>query len=164
MMHTCSTSAAYHEPTQLDSNLTNPTQPNPTNRGKGPCPLMIVSMAITTVDTLQRLHNFTHRLVISSLAKQLKVFNLPNVHFLCCTTRRSPHSFSQRFPARKIFTLRFHHCGSHFLRRPPLVARLGDKSTPSSKSRKSHPVLLHRLSAKLGKQHSTQLSLPISAM
>jgi hypothetical protein len=32
-------------------------------------PLMTVSMAIMTVYTLQRLHNFTHRLVILSLAK-----------------------------------------------------------------------------------------------
>jgi hypothetical protein len=31
--------------------------------------LMTVSTAIMTVYTLQRLHNFTHKLVISSLAK-----------------------------------------------------------------------------------------------
>jgi hypothetical protein len=126
--------------------------------------LMTMSMAIMTVYTLQRLHNFTHMLVISSLAKRLKVSILPNVHFLWCTARRSPHSFSQRFPARKIVTLRFHRCRSHNLQRPPLVPRLGDKSTPSPKFRKSHPVLLSRISAKLGKQHATQLSLPISAL
>jgi hypothetical protein len=34
-------------------------------------PLMTVSMAIMIVYTLQRLHNFTHRLVISLLAKRL---------------------------------------------------------------------------------------------
>jgi hypothetical protein len=33
-----------------------------------------------TVYTLQRLHNFTHRLVISSLAKQLK-----SLYFAQCT-------------------------------------------------------------------------------
>jgi hypothetical protein len=126
--------------------------------------LMTMSMAIIIVHTLQRLHNFTHRLVISSLAKRLKVSILPNVHVLWCTARRSPHSFSQRFPAHKIFTLRFHHCGSHILQRHPLVPRLEDKPTLSPKSRKSHLVLLPRISAKLEKQHATQLSLPISAL
>jgi hypothetical protein len=113
--------------------------------------LMTVSTAIMTVYTLQRLHNFTHRLVISLLAKRLKVSILPNVHFLWCTAKRSPHSFSQRFLARKIFTLRFHHCRSHILQRPPLVPGLGDKSTPSPKSRKSHPVLLPQISTKTRK-------------
>jgi hypothetical protein len=127
-------------------------------------PLMIVSMAIMIVYTLQRLHNFTHRLVISSLAKRLEVSILPNVQFLWCMDRRSPHSFSQYFPTCKIFTLRFHRCGSHILWRPPLMPRLGDKHTPSPKSRKSHPVLLPRISTKLRKQHATQLSLPISAL
>jgi hypothetical protein len=126
--------------------------------------LMTISMTIMTVYTLQRLHNFTNKLVISSLAKRLKASIFPNVHFLWCTARRSPNSFSQCFPAHKIFTLRFHRCGSHILQRPPLVPRLGDKPTPSPKSRKSHPVLLPLISAKLGKQHATQLSLPISAM
>jgi hypothetical protein len=50
--------------------------------------LMTVSIAMMTVYTLQRLHNFMHRLVISSLAKRLKVFILPNVYFLWCTARR----------------------------------------------------------------------------
>jgi hypothetical protein len=40
-------------------------------------------------------------------------------------TRRSPHSFSQIFPARKTSTLRFHRCESHILQKPPLVSRLG---------------------------------------
>jgi hypothetical protein len=125
--------------------------------------LMTVSMAIMTVYTLQRLHNFTHRLVISSLANRLKV-STPNVHYLSCMARRSPHSLSQRFLARKIFTLRFHRSGSHILQRPPLVPRLEDKPTPLPKSRKSHLVLLPRISTKLKKQHATQLSLPISAL
>jgi hypothetical protein len=125
---------------------------------------MTVSTAIMTVYTLQRLHNFTHRLVISSLAKRLKVSILPNIHFLWCIARRSPRSFSQCFPAHKIFTLRFHRCGSHILQRPPLVPRVGDKLTPSPKSRKLHPVHLPRISTKLEKQYATQLSLPISAM
>jgi hypothetical protein len=126
--------------------------------------LMTVSTAIMIVYPLQMLHNFTHRLVISSLTKRLKLSILPNVHFIWCTGRRSPHSFSHRFSAYKIFTLRFHHCGSRILQRPPLVPRLGDKTTAPAKSRKSHPVLLPRISAKLKKQQATQLSLPISAM
>jgi hypothetical protein len=116
---------------------------------------MAVSTTIMIVYTLKRMHNFTHRLVNSSLAKRLKVSILPNIHFLWCTAWRSPHSLSQRFPACKIFTLRFHRCGSHILQRPPLVPRLGDKPTPSPKSRKSHSVLLPRISIKLGKQHVT---------
>jgi hypothetical protein len=44
--------------------------------------LMTVSTVIMIVYTLQRLHNFIHRLVISLLAKELKVSILPNVHFL----------------------------------------------------------------------------------
>jgi hypothetical protein len=126
--------------------------------------LMTVSTAIMTIYTLQRLHNFTHRLVISSLAKQLKVSILSYIHFLWCMARRSPHSFSQHFPACKTSTLRFHRCGSHILQKPPLVPWLGDKPTPSPKSRKSHPVLLPRTSVKLGKQHATRLTLPISAL
>ncbi len=55
----------------------------------------------------------------------LRVSILPIIHFLRCMARRSPHSFSQRFPARKTSTLRFHHCGSHILQKPPLVPRLG---------------------------------------
>jgi hypothetical protein len=126
--------------------------------------LMTVSTTIMIVYTLQRLHNFTHRLEISSLAKRLKVSILPYVHILWCTARRSPHSFSQYFPARKTSTLRFHRCGSHILQKPPLVSWLGDKPTPSPKSRKSHPVLLPRTSVKLGKQHVTRLSLPILSL
>jgi hypothetical protein len=51
-------------------------------------PHMTVSMAIMIVYTMQRLHNITHRLVISSLAKRLKVSILCYVHFLWCTNRR----------------------------------------------------------------------------
>jgi hypothetical protein len=43
----------------------------------------------------------------------LRVSLLPNVHFLRCTARRSPHSLSQCFPARKTSTLRFHRCRLH---------------------------------------------------
>jgi hypothetical protein len=50
---------------------------------------------------------------------------LPIIHFLRCMARRSPHSFSQIFSAHKTSTLRFHHCGSHILQKPPLVPRLG---------------------------------------
>jgi hypothetical protein len=103
--------------------------------------LMTVSTTVMTVYTLQWLHNFTNRLVISMLSKKLNVCILPNVHFFWCTVNRSQHSFSQRFAARKIFTLSFHLYENHILQRPPLVPRLGDKPTPSPKSKKSHPVL-----------------------
>jgi hypothetical protein len=110
-----------------------------------------------TVYTLQRLHNFTHRLVISSLT-------CPTYTSFGAQPGDHQIVFSQRFPARKKFTLRFHRCGSYILQRPPLVPRLGDKLTQSPKSRKSHPVLLPRISAKLEKQQATQLSIPISAL
>jgi hypothetical protein len=151
--HTSFAPDAYHELDWLDPTQTIPTKPQLIVWKVHA--LKTVSTAILIVYTLKRLHNFTHRLVTSSLAKRLKVSILPNVHFLWCMARRSPHSLSQRFLARKIFTLRFHHYGSHILQRPPLVPRLGDKPTPSPQSTKSHPVLLPRISAKLGKQHVT---------
>jgi hypothetical protein len=78
------------------------------------------------VYTLQRLHNFTHFLVISSLAaKRLEVSILPNVHFFWCTDRRSPHRLSHRLPARKTSTLRFHRYRLHCPTEPPLVPWLG---------------------------------------
>jgi hypothetical protein len=40
---------------------------------------MTMSTAIMTIYTLQRFHNFTHMMVISSLAKRLEVSILPNV-------------------------------------------------------------------------------------
>jgi hypothetical protein len=55
----------------------------------------------------------------------LRVSILPIIHFLRCMARRSPHSFSQIFPAHKTSTLRFHRCESHILQKPPLVPRLG---------------------------------------
>jgi hypothetical protein len=125
---------------------------------------MTMSMTIMAVYTLHMLHIFAHMLVISSLAIRLKISILPNVDFLWCMTRRSPHSFLQHFLAHKIFTLRFHCYGSHILHRPPLVPRIEDKPTPSPKFKKSHHVLLSRISAKLKKQHATQLSLLISTL
>jgi hypothetical protein len=165
-MHTGVALAAYNEPNKLDSNPIDPTQPKPQLTVWKVNVALTVSTAIMIVYTLQRLHNFTHRLVISSLAKWLKVSILPNVHFHWSTPRRSPQSFSERFPARKIFTLRLHRCGRCILQRPPLVLRLGDIPTPSPKSRKSHSVLLPRISTKLGKQQSystkpTHISLVI---
>jgi hypothetical protein len=135
--------------TRLNPGRSNPTKPNKSCERS--MLLMTVSMTIMIVYTLQRLHNFTHRLVISSLAKRLKVSILPNVQFLWCMARRSPHNFSQHFSVRKIFTLRFYRCGSHILQRPLLVPRLGDKLIPSPMSRKSHPILLPRISKKLEK-------------
>jgi hypothetical protein len=92
-------------------------------------PLMTMSMAVMTVYTLQTLHNFTHRLVISSLPKRLEVSTLPNVHFLWCRARRSAHSLSQCFPACKTSTLRFHHCGLHHPTKAPSCAKV--RITPS---------------------------------
>jgi hypothetical protein len=61
-----------------------------------------------------------------SITRQwLRVSILPIIHFLRCMARRSSYSFSQIFPACKTSTLRFHHCGSHMLQKPPLVPRLG---------------------------------------
>ena len=114
-MHPGFTPAAYHNPDRLDPTQTRLPTRNPNYSSERSMSLMTMSTAIMTVYTLQRLHNFTYRLVISSLAKQLKVSIFPYVHFLWCTARRSPHSFSQHFPACKISTLRFHHCGCHIL-------------------------------------------------
>jgi hypothetical protein len=152
-MHTGFAPATYHEPDRLDPTQTVPTKPQ-----------LIMWKVHAAHDHEHGYHDslhsaeiarVTHKLVISSLAKRLKVFILPNVHFLWCMTRRSPHSLSQRFPARKILKLRFHRCGSRILQRPPLVPRLGDKLTPSPKSRKSHHVLLPWISTKQGKQYVT---------
>jgi hypothetical protein len=138
--------AAYHKPKQLDSNPTDPTQ-------------LIVWKVHVAHDREHDYHDSLHSTKVAQLYPQvgnsitrqrLRVSILPNVNFLMCTAKRSPQSLSHRFPTCKTFTLRFHHCGSHILQRPPLVPRLGDKRTPSSKSRKSHPVLLPRISAKLG--------------
>jgi hypothetical protein len=90
---------------------------------------MTMSIAIMIVYTLQRLHNITHRLVISSLAKRLEVSILPNVHFLWCTTRRSPCSLSQHFLAHKTCTLRFDLCGLHHPTEAPSCAKA--RITPS---------------------------------
>jgi hypothetical protein len=70
---------------------------------------------------------------------------------LFCPMYTSFGAFSQCFLARKIFTLRFHCCESHILQKPPLVPMLGDKPTSSSKSRKSHLVILPRIFVKLEK-------------
>jgi hypothetical protein len=85
---------------------------------------MTMSMTIMTVYTLYRLHNFIHRLVISSLSKRLEVSILPNVYFIWCTVRRSPHSLSQHFPAHKTSTLRFHHCGLYHPTKAPSCAKV----------------------------------------
>jgi hypothetical protein len=167
-MHTGFATAACHKPNQLDPvNQPDPNQPTISQ--------LIVWKVHGAHDHEYNYHDSLHSVEVAQLYPQvgdsithqwLRVSILPNVHFLRCTvrTRRSPQSLSQRFLAHKTFTLRFHRCGSHILQRPPLVPRLGDKHTPSPKSRKSHHVLLPRISAKLGKQHATQLSLPISAM
>jgi hypothetical protein len=55
----------------------------------------------------------------------LRLSILPIIHFFRCMARRSPHSFSQIFPARKTSTLKFHCYGSHILQKLPLVPRLG---------------------------------------
>jgi hypothetical protein len=79
-------------------------------------------------------HDSSHSIEVAQLYPQvsdsitrrwLRVSILPIIHFLRCTTRRSPHSFSQLFSACKTSTLRFHRCGSHILQKPPLAPRLG---------------------------------------
>jgi hypothetical protein len=100
---------------------------------------MTMSTTIMIVYTLQRMHNFTHRLVISSLAKRLEVSILPNVHFLWCTARRSPHSLSQCFPARKTSTLTFHHYGLHHPTEAPSHAKV--RITPSITKGRDYTIL-----------------------
>jgi hypothetical protein len=86
--------------------------------------LMTVSTAIMTVYSAEVAQHYPQ--VDDSITRRwLKVSILPIIRFLRCMTRRSPHSFSQIFPARKTFPLRFHRCGSHILQKPPLVSRLG---------------------------------------
>jgi hypothetical protein len=79
-------------------------------------------------------HDSLHSVEVAQLYPQvgdsithrwLRVSILPIIHFLRCMARRSPHSFSQIFPAHKTSTLRFHRCGSHIIQKPPLVSRLG---------------------------------------
>jgi hypothetical protein len=60
---------------------------------------MTLSTTIKIVYTLQKLHNFTHRLVILSPVGDISL--LPNIHFIRCTARRSPQSISQCFSARR---------------------------------------------------------------
>jgi hypothetical protein len=159
-MHTGFAPAAYPKTNRLDSNPIGPTQ-------------LIMWKVHVTHDREHGYHDSLYSAEVAQLYPQigdfitrwwLRASILPNVHFLRCTATRSPQSFSQHFPARKIFTLRFHRCGSHILQSPPLVLRLGDKPTLSSKFTKSHPVLLSRISAKPGKQHATQLSWIISSL
>jgi hypothetical protein len=163
-MHIGFTPAAYQEPNQLDPN----NLPDPNHQSQ-----LIMWKVHAAHDREHGYHDCLYSIEVAQLYPQvgdsithrwLRVSILPNVHFLRCMTRRSPQSFSQCFSACKTFTLRFHRCGSHILQRPPLVPRLGDKDTPSPKSRKSHPALLPRIYAKLRKQHATQLSLPILAL
>jgi hypothetical protein len=158
-LHTCC--IPWIKPTRLKP--ADPTTPYPTNRVKGLCrswPWDSYHASLHSAEVAQLYpqvsDSITHR--------WLRVSISPNVHFLSCTTRRSPQSLSHRFLACKIFTLRFHHCGSHILQRPPLAPRLGGKLTLFPKSRKPHLILLPWISAKLRKQHVTQLSLPISAL
>jgi hypothetical protein len=108
-------------------------------RPKTTITLMTVSTTIMTVYTLQRLHNITHRLVISSLAKRLEVSILPNVHFLWCTARRSPQSFTQRFPTRKTSTLKFHRCRLHHPTEDPSCAKA--RITPSITEGRDYTIL-----------------------
>jgi hypothetical protein len=150
-MHTGFAPAAYHEPNWLD-----PGDPNHTQ--------LIMWKVHAAHDHEHVYHDSWHSAEVAQLYPQvgdsithrwLRVSILPNIYFLRCTAKRSPQSLSQHFPARKIFTLRFHCCGRFILHSPPLVPRLGDKPTPSPKSRKSHTALLPRISTKLGKQHVT---------
>jgi hypothetical protein len=91
-------------------------------------------MVRVTHDREHGYHNSLHSAEVAQLYPQvsdsitrrwLRVSILPIIHFLRCMAGRSPHSFSQIFPARKTSTLRFHRCGSHILHKPPLVPRLG---------------------------------------
>jgi hypothetical protein len=119
-MYTGFTPAAHHNPDWLD-----PTQPKSQ---------LIVWKVLVTHDREHGYHDNLHSVEVAQLYPQvsdfithrwLRVSILPIIHFLRCMAKRSPHSFSQLFLARKTSTLRFYHCGSHILQKPPLVPRLG---------------------------------------
>jgi hypothetical protein len=103
----------YHKPNQLNSK---PTRSKPT------ISQLIVWKVHVAHD--REYHDSLHYVEVAQLYLQvddsitcqwLRVSILPNIHFLKCTTRRSPQSLSQHFPACKTSTLRFHHCESHIL-------------------------------------------------
>jgi hypothetical protein len=124
-MHPGFTPAVHHNPDRLD-----PTQTrNPNQKSQ-----QIMWKVHVTHDHEHGYHDSLHSEEVAQLYLQvgdsisrrwLRVSILPIIHFLKCTTWRSPHSFSELFSARKTFTLRFHRCGSHILQKPPLVSRLG---------------------------------------
>jgi hypothetical protein len=118
--HTGFAPAAYYEPDRLD--------PNP-NHNQPTISQLIMWKVHVTHDREHDYHDSLQSIEVAQLYPQvgdsvtrrwLTVSILPNIHFLRCTARGSPHSLSQCFPARKIFTLRFHHCRSHILQMPPL--------------------------------------------
>jgi hypothetical protein len=123
-MHIGFTPAAHHNLDRLD-----PTQTIPTKKSQ-----LIVWKVHVAHDREHVYHDNLHSAEVAQLytlvsdsvtRRWLRVSILPIIHFLRCTTRRSPHSFSQHFPAHKTSTLRFHRCGSHILQKPPLAPRLG---------------------------------------
>jgi hypothetical protein len=109
--------------------ITRPTTSNPNQKSQ-----LIVWKVHVAHDREHGYHDSLHSTEFAQLYPQvgdsitpwwLRVSILPIIHFLRCTARRSPHSFSQLFPTHKTSTLTFHHCGSHILQKPPLVPRLG---------------------------------------
>jgi hypothetical protein len=82
---------------------------------------------------------------------------------LRCTTRRSPQSLSQYFPARKTSILKFHRGGSHILQKPPLMLWLGNTTCYSTKPTHINHVLhvvnmvMHSMNRSLGSQVDTTI-------
>jgi hypothetical protein len=129
-MHTGFAPAAYHEPNQLDQSKPNSNRTNhiPTNRVKGPCHSWLWAR-LSWQFTLCRGCTTYPQVGDSITRRWLRVSILPNVHYLRCTARRSPHSLSQRFPAHKTSPLRFHRCGLHHPTEAPSCVKA--RITPS---------------------------------
>jgi hypothetical protein len=117
-------------------------------------------------------HDNLHSIEVAQLYPQvgdsithwwLRVYIFLNVHFLRWMARRSPHSLSQHFLARKTSTLRFHHCRLHHPTETPLVPMLG-LHHPSPKVRITPSFPSTSNIRETSKPHATYLSLPISAL
>jgi hypothetical protein len=109
-----------------------PTRPKPT------IPQLIVWKVHAAHDREHDYHDSLYSTEVAKLYPQLgdsithrwlRVSILPNVHFLSCTVRRSPHSLSHRFSACKTSTLRFHRCRLHHPTEAPSCAKV--RITPS---------------------------------
>jgi hypothetical protein len=117
---------------------TKTTRPSYLTRSKSTITQLIMWKVHVTHDREHNYHDSLYSVEVAQLYSQvgdsithrwLRVSILPNVHFLRCTARRSPHNCSQHFPARKTSTLRFQRCGLHHSTESPSCAKV--RITPS---------------------------------